>query len=269
MADAEIIHKELSFNIVGCVFDVHNELGPGLREECYQKAVEQRLYEKKISFISKPTTRRDLLYQGEVVDVFEPNLVVADRMILELKHQVEGFVPENRSQVLNYLKFWNLELGLLVNFALDMAAFDRIPHQPPPPEFDENYDHITDLILPDHKPTLRSIREGLQEIYRTVGLGYTATTYRNVALAEFRARQLPVLEDVIVEPVFHERRLPHSPISPFIINRSVCVQVDAIHDVVSKRLIRTMQTHLRLTGMPLGIVASFGSHRLSIRGVRP
>lgn len=40
MADAEIIHKELSFNIVGCLFDVHNELGPGLREECYQKAVE-------------------------------------------------------------------------------------------------------------------------------------------------------------------------------------------------------------------------------------
>jgi GxxExxY protein len=265
----ELIHKELSFEIIGCIFDVHNAVGPGLREECYQKAMEQRMCEKGLPFIAKPATRRDLVYRGEVVDTFEPDLVVADRVIPELKHQVEGFVPENEAQVLNYLKFWNLELGLLVNLALDKAVFERIPHQPPPTQLDESYDYIADLVQPAHKPTLRAIREGLLEIFQVVGLGYTATTYRRLASVEFRARQLAVLDEVIVEPSFHDRRLPRSPISPFVVNQAVCVQVDAINDAVSARLVRTMQTHLRLTGMPLGVVASFGRRTLSIRGVRP
>lgn len=150
----EIIHKELSFQLVGCLFDVHNEVGPGVREECYQEPIEHRLRDGGISFTAKPGTRRELVYRGEVVDIFEPDFVVAERMILELKHQVEGFVPENESQVLNYLKFWNLELGLLANFALGKAFYHRIPRQPPPPLFAENYDHIASLIQPEHKPTL-------------------------------------------------------------------------------------------------------------------
>jgi GxxExxY protein len=88
------------------------------------------LCEKGIPFLAKPTTRRDLIYRGENIDTFEPDLVVADKIIPELKHQVEGFVTENEAQVLNYLKFWNMELGLLVNFALDKAVFERIPRQP-------------------------------------------------------------------------------------------------------------------------------------------
>ena len=265
----ELIHKELCFEIIGCIFDVHNALGPGLREEGYQKAMEQRLCEKGFPFIAKPASRRDLVYRGQIVDTFEPDLIVADKIIPELKHQVERFVPENEAQVLNYLKFWNMELGLLVNFALDKAVFERIPRQPPPPQLDERYDHIADLVQPVYKPTLRTIREGLLEMFRVVGLGYTAPTYRRLALVEFRAHQLAVLDDVTVEPSFHERRLPRSPISPFVVNHAVCVQVDAINDMISARLIRTMQTHLRLTGMPLGIVASFGRRTLTIRGIRP
>ena len=75
---SEIIHKELSFQIIRCVFDVHNAVGPGVREECYQKAVEQRLYEGGIPFIAKQATRREMVYRDVVVDVFEPDLVVAD-----------------------------------------------------------------------------------------------------------------------------------------------------------------------------------------------
>ena len=265
----EIIHKELSYQVVGCLFDVHNEVGPGVREECYQKAIEHRLRDGGIPFIAKPGTRRELIYRGVVVDIFEPDFVVAEQVILELKHQVEGFVPENESQVLNYLKFWNLELGLLANFALDKAHYHRIPRQPPPPLFSENYESIASLIQAEHKPTLRAIRDGLFEIFQMIGLGYTATTYQKIALVELRWRQLSVATELIVEPIFMERRLPHSPISPFIVDGMVCVQIDAINDDVSARLIRTMQTHLRLTGMPLGIVASFGRHQLTIKGVRP
>src|SRR5205809_304268 len=123
----KILQKELSYQVVGCVFDVHNEVGPGLREECYQKAMEHRLSQSGIPFIAKPATRREFIYRGQSVDVFEPDLVVADRIVLELKHHPDGFAPENLSQTISYLKFWKLELGLLINFAMDSAIIERVP----------------------------------------------------------------------------------------------------------------------------------------------
>lgn len=65
-----IIEKELSYRLTGCIFDVHNEVGPGLREECYQKAMEIRLGQAAIPFIAKPHTRRELAWLDEVADVF-------------------------------------------------------------------------------------------------------------------------------------------------------------------------------------------------------
>jgi GxxExxY protein len=264
----KLIHKELSYQIVGCVFDVHNEVGPGLREECYQKAMEQRLGEKGIPYLAKPRTRRELIYRGVIADVFEPDLVVADKIIAELKHQAEGFAPENVSQVISYLKCWNLDLGLLVNFAMDSAIVERIPHQPGEPTLDEDYEHIADLIQPHHRPVLRTLREGLLQVYREVGLGYPATTYRALVQIECQATGLSCVGEIVVEPAFHERRLPKSQISPFVVNGLVCVQVDAISDSVSARAIRTMQTHLRLTGCEVGLVACFGRSKFTIRGVR-
>ncbi len=266
---AEILHKDLSYQIVGCVFDVHNEVGPGLREECYQKAMEHRLREKGIPFLAKPATRREFHYRGQCVDVFEPDLVVADRIVLELKHHIEGFAPENVSQTISYLKFWKLDLGLLINFAMDSANIERIPFQPPEAAVEEDYDHIADFIPESLKPVLRSIREGLLRLHQDVGLGYTATTYHSLAQVEWQGSGLACESEPRVEPLFRERRLPESRISPIIVDHKVCVQVEAVADDISARAIRTMQTHLRLTKCAIGLVACFGKTRMLIRGVRP
>ena len=264
----KIIQKELSYQVVGCIFDVHNDVGPGLREECYQKAMEHRLAEKGIPYLAKPRTRRELIYRGQVADIFEPDLVVAERIIPELKHHPEGFAPENISQVINYLKFWKLDLGLLVNFALDTAIIERIPHQPGVPALDENYEHISAVVQAHHQPVLRGLRHGLLSVLHEVGLGYAAKTYRALTQIEWSAADLNCAGEVVVEPIFHERRLPTSPITPFVVNGLVCMQVDAISDSVSARAVRTMQTHLRLTGCEVGLVACFGKTQLTIRGVR-
>ncbi len=109
----EIIHKELSDIVNGCIFDVHNEAGPGLREECYQKAMEIRLAQAGLPFVSKPRTRSELLYLGKTADVFEPDFLVADRLALELKVQREGLTTANFRQTVNYVKPWKLSRGLL------------------------------------------------------------------------------------------------------------------------------------------------------------
>jgi GxxExxY protein len=174
----------LSYQIVGCVFDVHNEVGPGLREECYQKAMELRLTQKGIPFIAKPRTRRELWHRGQIIDVFEPDMVVARQVVLELKHQPNGFAPENYSQIISYLKFWKLELGLLVNFAMDSAVIERVPFLPFDAELDENYDYLSDGTPESHKPTLRLTREAILRLFQDIGLGYNSSTYRNFCLSE-------------------------------------------------------------------------------------
>ncbi len=264
----KLIHRELSYLVNGCIFDVHNEVGPGLREECSQKAMEHRLNQAQIPTFGKPKTRKEFVYRDVVVDVFEPDLLIPDRIAIELKHHPQGLALANFTQVLSYLKFWNLRLGLLVNFAMDKAIIERVPFESRIADVFEDYDYIPDNIGIEHRETLRRIRESLHEINSQIGIGYPATTYRNLSIVEFRSRGLNCQTDVEVTPVFRERRLPYSSISPLVVDGRVCVQIEAIQDDISARAIRTMQTHLRLTGCDIGIVACFGKNKFLLRGVR-
>ena len=121
---AEIVEKDLSHVVNGCIFDVHNEIGPGLREECYQKAMELRLAEESVVFTGKPQTRRELMYCGEIADVFEPNLANEDRMIVELKTRKGSLPTADFRQTINYLKYWGHELGTLVNSRFEASPLD-------------------------------------------------------------------------------------------------------------------------------------------------
>jgi len=264
----KILHKELSYLLNGCIFDVHNEVGPGLREECYQKALEHRLWHAGISFVAKPATRRDLRYQDVSVHTFEPDLVVAERIIPELKHQANAFAEANYTQLLSYLKCWGLRLGLLVNFALHSAVIERIPYDPRTSEPEEDYGQISEVIRDRHQPILHASREGLLRINREIGLGYPDVIYRNMATVGFRSLGLAVSGDVMVMPQFRERSLPSSPITPLVVDGQVCVEIKAIHDDITARAVRTMQTHLRLTSCDIGLIASFGRTRFRIVGVR-
>lgn len=256
-----ILHEDLSYQLNGCIFDVHNEVGPGLREECYQNAVEHRLWQSGIPSVAKPATRSDVRYRDVIVHTFEPDLVVADLVIPELKHQPVGFAEANYTQLLSYLKYWRLRLGLLVNFALNKAVIERLPYDPRSSELEENFDHITDVVCDRHRPVLRAIRDGLLRINREIGLGYPDTIYRNMAIVEFRTLGLTPSADVVVLPQFRDRTLPSSPITPLVVDGLVCVELQALHDDITARAVRTMQTHLRLTGCDLGMIASFGRNR--------
>ena len=121
---AQIVERDLSYVVNGCISDVHNEIEPGLGEECYQKAMELRLAEESVVFTGKPQTRRELMYCGEIADVFEPNLANEDRMIVELKTRKGSLPTADFRQTINYLKYWGHELGTLVNSRFEASPLD-------------------------------------------------------------------------------------------------------------------------------------------------
>ena len=266
---AEILHRELSFAVYGCIYDVHNRIGPGLREETYQKGLEICLAEKNLPFVAKPHTRRELMHRGEVADIFEPDSVVADQLILELKAQRQGLNRVNFMQTLNYIKCWGCTLGLLANLAEAQAVIERIPYQSKQVTATEDYEFIKPLLTPSVREELVIVRESLLAIHREFGIGYWDTTYRSLVDIEVRHRGLACRRNLEVTATMEGRTLPTSPITPLLISAEILVEVEALHEQITARAIRTMQTHLKLTGARIGVIVNFGKDRFEIRGVRP
>ena len=100
--------------IIGCGFAVHQELGPGFPENIYQNALEQALEADRIPFIGEKAFR--VGFRGAPVGSFKVDLLVEDRVVVEVK-AITGMLPKVfEAQVVAYLKATGLPVGLLVNF---------------------------------------------------------------------------------------------------------------------------------------------------------
>jgi GxxExxY protein len=93
--------NELTYQIIGAAMTVQNQLGPGLKEEVYEKALEVELNQRNIPVIRQyPVT---VEYLGEVVGIFYLDLWVADQVVVEAKALSHQLTNDEIAQVLNYL----------------------------------------------------------------------------------------------------------------------------------------------------------------------
>lgn len=120
------MHPELSYEIVGALYDVYNELGAGHLEKVYQQAVARALRNRGINFQEQFGLK--VLYQGEVVGKFFLDFLVEDLVVLELK-QGDRFRKQNMKQIIFYLKSSNKKLAILANFTREGVLFKRLVNQ--------------------------------------------------------------------------------------------------------------------------------------------
>ena len=99
--------------IIGCAIEVHRHLGPGLLEQIYEAAMCVELGRAHLSFIRQPTFPID--YKGLRIGEQRADLIVANLVVVEFK-SVDRFDPIFAAQVLTYLRFTGLRVGLLINF---------------------------------------------------------------------------------------------------------------------------------------------------------
>ena len=99
--------------VIGCGIEVHRELGPGLLESVYESALCIELTSAGIEF--KRQVGIPLYYKGELLSEHRPDLVVADRLIVEVK-SVEQLNPVHLTQMMTYLRVCGVKVGLLMNF---------------------------------------------------------------------------------------------------------------------------------------------------------
>jgi GxxExxY protein len=105
--------EELVTRTIGCCIAVHRELGAGLPEHAYAKALGLELKAARIPF--EREKRYPLEYRGEYLcDVFL-DFVIAEALVIEIK-AVEHLAPLHHCQTLNYMRVSHIRVGLLINF---------------------------------------------------------------------------------------------------------------------------------------------------------
>lgn len=106
--------NDISFRIRGAIFNVFNNLGPGLLESVYVAALRYELEKQYLDV--KTEVPVPVYYETEKLEIgFRLDILVENKVIIEVK-SVENLAAVHHKQVLTYLKLTELKLGVLVNF---------------------------------------------------------------------------------------------------------------------------------------------------------
>jgi GxxExxY protein len=104
----------LTGKIIEACYNIHTELGPGFVERIYMNALKIALEKRKLKFTAE--TEFVVRYAEQPIGKFRADLLVENKVIVELK-AVEGKMPKIfESQIISYLKASDIKVGLLVNF---------------------------------------------------------------------------------------------------------------------------------------------------------
>jgi GxxExxY protein len=118
--------SELTRVIIGIAMKVHSKIAPGFQEKIYHQAMILALKDQKTNFESE--RKFDILYTNRLIGTFKVDLLIENKVIVELK-SVCGEMPDLfKTQTISYLKASNIEVGLLINFGNRKLEVKRLAH---------------------------------------------------------------------------------------------------------------------------------------------
>jgi GxxExxY protein len=125
--------NDLTYRIIGAAMAVHNDLGPGYKEEVYERALAVKLNQDGMPTESQFPV--EVVYQGAPIAVFYLDLFTERTVVVEIKAFSHQLTNDERAQVINYLKATGAPVGLLFNFGRRKLEHRRV--FPPKPTDDD------------------------------------------------------------------------------------------------------------------------------------
>jgi GxxExxY protein len=119
-----IEHADLTYRIIGAAMKVHNELGPGLNEVIYQRALSVAMRDDNLSFEEEKPI--ELTFDGEWIGTLYLDHLVEDRVVVEEKSFPHLLTDEEVAQAITYLAATGAAVGLLLNFGRGRLQYKRI-----------------------------------------------------------------------------------------------------------------------------------------------
>ena len=120
---SKYIYEELTYNVIGAVYEVHKELGTVHKEIIYHKALAIELQNKNIPFEEEKSI--PVQYKGSKVGLYRPDFVIDDKVILEIK-VAPAITRAMQNQVYYYVKGTKYKLVLLANFGTNKVGIKRL-----------------------------------------------------------------------------------------------------------------------------------------------
>lgn len=123
MVDSKYKYSEITEKIIGCSLNIHKQLGNGFPEIIYHRCLEIEFNKAGLKY--KTEFDIPVFYDNIEVGKRRADFIVDDVVLVEIK-ALQGLDDYCISQVLNYLKAFKLEVGLLINFGEKSLKFKRL-----------------------------------------------------------------------------------------------------------------------------------------------
>ena len=118
-------YKDITEKVIGAAFEVHKFLGNGFQEVIYQRALAWEMSQVNLTFNRE--IEQDIFYKElrKPIGTRRADFVVEGKVLVEIK-AIKELEDVHLAQVLNYLKAYRLEVGLLINFGGKSLKFKRL-----------------------------------------------------------------------------------------------------------------------------------------------
>lgn len=121
--NTRLLLKKETKAILGCSFDILNEVGHGLHEKIYENALTVAFRQKGIPFDQQRGF--PVLFRSEKIGEFIPNLLVFDVIVVDAK-VIDRITEHERGRMLNYLRVTGKRVGLILNFKRARLEWERL-----------------------------------------------------------------------------------------------------------------------------------------------
>ena len=121
----DLKYRDITEQIIGASFEVHKFLGNGFQEVIYQRALAYEMNKAGLAFARE--IKQNIFYRDlpEPIGTGRADFIVEGKILVELKAVIK-LEDVHLAQVLNYLKAYRLEVGLLINFGGKSLTFKRL-----------------------------------------------------------------------------------------------------------------------------------------------
>ena len=123
MVNKEILYPELSYKIIGCAFEVFNEIGGGHKELTYHKAL--KIAFEKALFKHEENLYWPIKFNSVVVEKGFFDFLIDDKIVVELKAR-DNFLKKDFEQLTSYLNNSKQKLGILIAFGIEKVIYKRV-----------------------------------------------------------------------------------------------------------------------------------------------
>ena len=260
-----IIHKELSYTVRGVLIDVHNELGPMLREKFYQEAIAVGLEDKGVRCETEKLFK--VTYRGVQVGRYYVDVwIEGGKLLLELKVAPE-ILPLHRAQAISYLKVTDADLAIVVNFGTDSLTDERLPNFLRGKKTHFTWQEET-AIRPGLYPALTNkLLEILHRVHFELGPGFFHKIYRRATMLELRQQGI-AYEYIKHLPIHYKgQRLGEQETRLICVQKQVMLATVAVKEI-DEALKAQLRSRMKRQNVTLGLLANFNGTKLYVVVVR-